>query len=901
MRTPNPRKGFAIGLHVVLVWTVLGAVTSARQGAPPVARNVVVTTQEGTATAGVLPATDANGDSITFTIVTPPTRGTLLITNAATGAFSYTPNAAVTGYDSFTFRAADAGGSSTAVGSVFIVASTPRWPGQTVRASVASDGTEQNGASTLGVSLSADGRYVAFSSAATNLTPGVTPGCIPGIGCQNVYVRDRLTGQTTMASRASGGGPGIGGALPVLSPDGRYVAFSTVSTALPGGHPDGAFDAVLHDRLTGVTERISVASNGTPGNFENGLPVLSADARYVAFYGTATNLVAADTDDDEDVYLRDRQTGQTTLESVSSAGIKGNSNSWRVTISADGRFIAFNSEATNLVANDTNGAIDLFVRDLQTRQTARVSVSSSGAQANGRTMGALSAGGRFVLMTSSATNLVAGDTNGVNDVFVHDRQTGQTTRVSVSSTGAQANGDSDEGTMSADGRFVAFRSAASNLVPGDTNGLVDDFVHDRQTGQTVRVSVASDGTQANAASLGDDDGCCIFPAMSDDGRSVAITSLASNLVAGDGNGMDDVFVVGPVLVSPRTVDVPGTGGEGNVNVSFDYPGTPWTATTTAPWITLGSPAGGSANGSVSFTAAPNGAQARTATIIVALQAVTISQPAVTTPQPPTGLFASSIVGNRLTLRFTPPAAGPTPTGFSVEGGVNPGEVLASIPTGGTAPFFTLDNAPSGAFYVRVRTVTAAGTSGPSNEIRVFINTPAAPSAPTNLLATVNGTSVALAWENTAAGGAATSMMLDATGSFIGSLPVPLGDRASFDGVPPGTYTISLRAVNAAGSSGSSNPVTLTVPGNCSGAPLAPVNLVIAKVGATLSLFWGLPESGPAPTGFVIDVTGTFNGAVPLAERTITAAVGPGTYNISVRATNACGMSQPTAVQTVVVP
>jgi Tol biopolymer transport system component len=807
-----------IGLQVLLVWTVLGAVTSARQGAPPVASNVVVTTQEGTATAGVLPATDANGDPITFTIVTPPARGTLQITNAATGAFTYTPNAGTLGYDSFIFRAADAGGSSTAVGSVFVVVSSPQWPGLTVRASVASDGTEQNGPSTLGSALSADGRYVAFASAATNLTPGVTPGCIPGIGCLNVYVRDRATGQTTMVSRASGGGPGIGGALPSMTPDGRYVAFTTISTALPGGHPDSEFDAVMHDRTTGETTRISVATDGTPGNNENGFGFPSADGRYVAFYGTATNLVAADTDDDEDVYLRDRQTSQTTLVSVNSAGVKGNSNSWFATMSADGRYIAFNSEATNLVTGDTNGRIDVFVRDVQTGQTSRVSVSSTGAQADGGAQGMLSASGRFVVLSSGATNLVTGDTNGFGDVFVHDRQTGQTTRVSMSSAGAQGNGDSEAATITADGRFVAFRSAASNLVPGDTNGLIDEFVHDRQTGQTVRVNVASDGTQANGVSLGDEDGCCVAPVVSADGRSVAVTSLASNLVAGDTNNLDDIFVVGPVL-----------------------------------------------------------------------------------PQPPTDLFASSIVGNTLSLRFTPPAGGPAPTGFVIEGGVNPGETLASLPSGSTAPFFTLANAPSGAFYVRVRTVTASGTSGPSNEIRVFINTPAAPSAPANLLATVNGSTVSLAWQNTAAGGAATELALDATGSFTGSLPVPLGQSASFGGVPPGTYTISLRAVNASGSSGSSNAVTFSVPGACSGAPLPPANLVIAKTGSTLSLVWDLAASGPAPTSFVIVVTGAFNGAVPLTARTITAAVAPGTYNISVQAVNACGASPATPVQAVTVP
>ena len=265
--------------------------------------------------------------------------------------------------------------------------------------------------------------------------------------------------------------------------------------------------------------------------------------------------------------------------------------------------------------------------------------------------------------------------------------------------------------------------------------------------------------------------------------------------------------------------MPGPGGNGTVNVTFAYAGTPWTATTTTPSITIDAPAGGSANGTVTFTAAPNtGTAARSGTLVVALKTITVTQAAVTTPQPPTGLFASSIVGNTLTLRFTPPATGPAPTGFVLEGGVNAGETLASIPTGSTAPLYTID-APDGAFYVRMKTVTAAGTSGPSNEIRVFIRVPEAPSAPTNLLATVSGSSLALAWRNTSGGGVPTAMVLDVTGSFTGSLPIPLGDGASFDGVPSGTYTLALRAANSVGSSDASNAVTISIPSACSGAPL----------------------------------------------------------------------------------
>jgi Tol biopolymer transport system component len=432
-QTLRPRRLLA---STTLLAAVAGVVSPGTRAIPqaavaPVARNVVVTTQEGTASTGQLPATDGDGDALTFSIVTQPTKGTLAITNTATGAFTYTPNAGVLGYDPFTFRATDTtGASSDANGAVFIVASSPRWPGQTVRVSSKTDGTQQTDSSTLGAMPSADGRFIVFTSGTINEQN-------PQASTMNVFLHDRQTGQTTLASKSSTG-EAIGGALPWMTPDGRFVSFTSLASSLPGGHPSASFDVFLHDRQTSFTERISVSSNGTPGNAENVISVLSADGRLVAFYSTSTNLVAADTDTREDVYLRDRFTGQTALVSVNTAGVKGNSNSWRPTISADGRYIAFNSEATNLVTGDTNGRIDVFVRDLQSGQTTRVSVGTGGTQSNGNTQGFLSADGRFVGLGSGASNLVSGDTNGVGDVFIHDRQTGQTTRVSVSSTARKA-------------------------------------------------------------------------------------------------------------------------------------------------------------------------------------------------------------------------------------------------------------------------------------------------------------------------------------------------------------------------------------------------------------------------------------------------------------------------------
>ncbi|HEX5504820.1 MAG TPA: HYR domain-containing protein, partial [Thermomicrobiales bacterium] len=273
-----------------------------------------------------------------------------------------------------------------------------------------------------------------------------------------------------------------------------------------------------------------------------------------------------------------REAGTTERVSVASDGTQANSGSgvFTLALSTDGRFVAFVSDATNLVPNDTNGRGDVFVRDRQAGATERVSVDSDGVQANGASdihSVALSADGRYVAFLSAATNLVPGDTNSTTDVFVRDRQFGTTERVSVAGGGAQANnGSTDTPALSADGRYVAFASAATNLVPGVDTICEDVFVHDRQTGATERVSVASDGGQAN--------GCSRDPTLSADGRSVAFRSFASNLVPDDTNGTWDVFVhdrlaldtTPPVLTMPAAITAEATGPAGAA--------VPYTATAT---------------------------------------------------------------------------------------------------------------------------------------------------------------------------------------------------------------------------------------------------------------------------------------------------------------------------------
>ncbi len=277
-------------------------------------------------------------------------------------------------------------------------------------------------------------------------------------------------------------------------------------------------------------------------------------------------------------------------------------------------------------------------------------------------------------------------------------------------------------------------------------------------------------------------------------------------------------------------------------------------------------------------------------------------PTPTVLRPATNLTATSIVGNTVTLSWAAPLNSITPTDYVLEGGVSPGEVLASAAIGGTATTFTFA-APTGAFYIRVHAVASGARSVASNEIRIFVNVPAPPSAPTNLLGLVNGSSLHLAWKNTAAGGIPTGLVLDVTGSLsVTFFPSgPVAEDFAVAAVPAGTYTMSLRAFNSTGVSAASNSVTLTFPGACSGAPAPPTNFVAATGVNALSLSWGLPASGPAPSSYVIIVSGAFVGSVPVTGRSVAGAVPPGTYTLSIAATNACGTSAPSPPVTVTIP
>jgi Tol biopolymer transport system component len=289
----------------------------------------------------------------------------------------------------------------------------------------------------------------------------------------------------------------------------------------------------------GTTERVSLGPNGVQGNGRSSRPALSADGRFVAFTSDASNLVPGDTNGFGDVFVRDRRTGTTARVSLGTNGVQANSFSSDPALSAGGRFVAFTSEASNLVPGDTNGRQDVFVRNHQTGTTERVSLGTSGVQGNDYSEApALSSDGRFVAFASLASNLVPDDTNGQTDVFVRDHRTGVTERFSLGPNRVQGNNGSSDPALSAGGRFVAFASGASNLVPGDTNGERDVFVRDRQTGTTERVNLGPNGVQGNdfSGSYG------AIPVLSANGRFVAFDSSANNLVQDDTNGQADVFV-----------------------------------------------------------------------------------------------------------------------------------------------------------------------------------------------------------------------------------------------------------------------------------------------------------------------------------------------------------------------
>jgi Tol biopolymer transport system component len=342
------------------------------------------------------------------------------------------------------------------------------------RVSVSTAGVEGD-ALTWPTGISDDGMRVTFEGNATTLVLGDAN----GVG--DVFVRDRVAGTTTLASSSSAGVQGNGASYQSsLSSDGRFVSFASQASNLAPGDINGAQDIFVRDLTNGVTTLESVAFGGGPSNGLSSSPSIARGGRFLTFSSYATNLVSGGGTGGGEVFSRDRLLAQTLLASVDSSGIPGNSWSQAPRISPDGSAIAFQSSATNLVPGDTNGKVDIFVRDLVSLQTTRVSVDSSGVEGDGTSWGgeSFSSDARLVCFPSSASNLVPGDTNDARDLFVHDRSSGATSLWSRTSSGGLSNSGAGFGWLSGNGLELVFDSFGNDLVPGDTNGVIDTFVRD---------------------------------------------------------------------------------------------------------------------------------------------------------------------------------------------------------------------------------------------------------------------------------------------------------------------------------------------------------------------------------------------------------------------------------------
>ena len=396
--------------------------------------------------------------------------------------------------------------------------------------STSSSGVQGNISTSQAPSISADGRYIVFESSAYNLVDRDTN------NKSDIFLKDTLTGATTLVSTSSSGTQGNNhSSNPYISADGKHVVFESEASNLVDGDTNGYGDIFIKDIQTGVITLVSTSSSGVQGIFDSSNPSISADGKYVVFDSFSSNLVDGDTNDTLDIFLKDIQEGTLTLVSTSSSGIQGTRyySSQNPSISADGRYVAFESQAANLVSGDTGVWQDIFLKDIQTGETTLVSASSSGSQEwHDSYNPSISADGRYVIFERYTSGYK-------RDIFLKDTQTGALTMVSTSSSGEVGNDVSYTSSISADGRYVTFGSTASNLVSGDTNGYGDIFLKDTQTGTTILV--------ASASSSGDLGNGYSSPSISGDGSNIAFVSGA--LVYDGGGELSahweyEIFLVG---------------------------------------------------------------------------------------------------------------------------------------------------------------------------------------------------------------------------------------------------------------------------------------------------------------------------------------------------------------------
>lgn len=441
---------------------------------------------------------------------------------------------------------------------LLITTTSISWGQEISRISVNDNGNEGNGRSTR-PSISADGRFIAFSSDADNLVPGDTN------LVRDVFLYDHQTDQVSRVSVDSAGNQSNGKSdRPSISSDGRYIAFYSDANNLIIGDTNLVRDVFVRDRQTGEVSRVSLGPGGIESNGKSDRPAISADGRYITFASDADNLIGINNDLNQfrDIFVHDRDpddngdftdtVGDTILISKGSSDnpVRGNDDSGRPAISADGRFVVFYSDASNLVSlvsvdlptfHATNcplctGSRDIFVRDRDPDGnqifdeatdviTTRITITSNEGKNGFSSRPAFSGDGRYIVFRSASSSLVDGDNNNKNDVFLHELQTGTTTRVSVGPGGIESDGDSSVPSISSNGRYIAFRSDATNLSSGLPASVEQVYIVDRDT---MNIMIAS---TSNAGVAGSDDSS--RPAISADGLTITFYSDAHNFADGD--------------------------------------------------------------------------------------------------------------------------------------------------------------------------------------------------------------------------------------------------------------------------------------------------------------------------------------------------------------------------------
>ncbi len=684
-----------------------------------------------------------------------------------------------------------------------------------------------------------------------------------------------LASLTSTGAQVADGGPTSAS----VSADGRFVVFASPSALLVAGDTNGTSDIFIRDTVARVTARLSVDCDGRQAIGGDSLsPRITPDGRFVVFESSATNLVDGDINGLRDIFVHEVATAVTRRVSVGVAGGQSAvADSTNPTISDDGRLVAFQSAAPNLAPGDLNGTDDVFVRDTLQQTTTLVSAGTDGQSAPGPSSDPqISGDGRFVVFTSPAV-VLAGDDNDAADVFVRDLSASSTAAVSLLPGGGWARGASEQPTVSADGARIAFRSTAV-LVSGDTNDVADILVADRGAGTLTRASVDSAGTQADGAS-GE-------AAISSSGAFVAFTSTATSLVPGDTNGVADVFVRGVDSAATSLASIAVSGVRANAVAAA--PSTSATGRYVAFVSAADTLVPGDANG--------------TADVFVA-----DLLPPPGTPGTPTVVAGDTTA----TLTWTAPTdpAGASVTGYTVDAVAT----SAAAPSRQcTTPAATLTCTVTGLtngteYEVRVVATSASGRGAPSTPVSV---TPGVvPGAPTGVVVTPADGSVVAVWDPMATSGglAVTGFVVAAVdpGGAVTQCAAPPGATSCrVIGLTNGTsYAVSVLALNSAGP----GPVSGAVSVIPAGVPGSPDGVVVTLDDARLTVSWAAPiTTGGLPlTGYAVSVVPTVGSPAAgcaVAATTTTcdagALVAGVPYQVRVIAQTSAGDSPPSAAVSV---